>query len=246
MGRTGGRGETAAQTAAGVTCSPTPASPNPCLLPTWRSAGTRETAGPQVTPAVWSEESLVQDPQRSWDRKACCYGWGLQQASPSSMGAHFHKCVPVCATHWPQPGSTEAAPSPASQPIHLQATGLLQRPPGPTRSIPSAQTSWRSGQQDSAHNFTDEETNHQLSENRGWAGAIALCSRGWAGSIPRREGPRYGLASALLHGCTCPWCSFSHDPHVSFEGLSGNEHGQCLRSHSRWGERPPAQNKCVS
>lgn len=202
MGRTGGRGETAAQTAASVTCSPTPASPNPCLLPTWRSPGTRETAGPQVTRAVWSEESLVQDPQRSWDRKACCYGWGLQQASPSSMGAHFH--APGSVGHTLAPAWQYGGGPLSSFTAHPPATGLLQRPSCPTRSIPFAQTSWRSGQQDRAHNFTDEETNHQLSENRGWAGATALCGRGRAGSTPRREGPRYGLASALLHGCTRP------------------------------------------
>lgn len=199
MGRAGGRGQTAAQTVASVTCSPTPASPNPCLLPTWWSAGTRETAGPQVTPAVWSEESLVQDPQRSWDSKACCYGWGLRQASPSSMGAHFHP--PGSVGHTRAPARQYGGGLLSSFTAHPPATGLLQRTPCPTRSIPSTQTSWRSGQQDRAHNFTDEETN-QLSENRGCAGATARCSRGQAGSTPQREGPQVwpGLSpSAWLH-----------------------------------------------
>lgn len=156
---------------------------------------TRETAGPQVT-AVWSEESLVQDPQRSWDRKACCYGWGLRRAPPPWGPTSTPQGV--WGTHWPQPGSTGGGPL-SSFTAHPPATGLLQRPSCPTRSILLTQTSWRSGQQDRAHNFTDEETT--TSSARIGATEPQHSAAGAGQGAHRSRGPRRpGLSpSAWLH-----------------------------------------------
>ena len=129
----------------------------------------------------------------------------------------------VWGTHGPQPGSTEAASSPASQPIHQQPACCREppAPPGPSRPLrhPGGQVS-RTG-------LTISQMRKQTSSAR--IGAVPEPQHAAAGA---RQGahrserdPRYGLASALLHGCTCPWRSFGHDPHVSFEGLSGNEDG---------------------
>lgn len=136
-GRPGRRGRQASQTVAlshafrGLLCKP-------------RAAGTGETAGPWVILAVWS--GRVPGTSRPWPSKElgaqACHqgrGWGgVQPASPSCSGAHFHPPTPprrAERTH-AQPGSTKTSsathkfhppPPQASLPITCNCGGTCHR-----------------------------------------------------------------------------------------------------------------------
>lgn len=159
-----------------VSCAlPMPASQTPRLLPTRRSAGTGETAEPQVILAVWSEEFLVHN--RPWSSEEL----GTQGLPPRDWGAG------ACTRPAPPPPASTSTPHRESGAHPVPSLAVLRQPP-PQLHVPSTRNRLATetlphqvhalhsdilgGQQGRDHNFTDEETD-KLSKNKCLAGATA-------------------------------------------------------------------------